>query len=272
MADLRRAAYLSFSVGGPRQVSKGLADATFAAKHMKLLDLTLPTPAENLALDEALLDAAEAGELGDEVLRLWESPRPVVVVGRSSRVAEEVNVPACQAASVPILRRASGGAAIVAGPGCLMVAVVLRYESREHLRMIDDAHRHVLGIVSRAVGSLVPGVEHCGTSDLAIGGRKFSGNSLRCKRDHFLYHGTLLYAFDLPLIEQFLKSPPRQPEYRARREHSAFVTNLNSSSESLRHSLAAEFGASEPLERWPTTRAQRFVTERYAHDHWNLQR
>lgn len=239
---------------------------------MKLLDLTLPTPAENLALDEALLDAAEAGELSEEVLRLWESPRPVVVVGRSSRVADEVNVPACEAAGMPILRRASGGAAIVAGPGCLMYAVVLRYDSREHLRMIDEAHRHVLGIVSRAVGALVPGVEHCGTSDLAIGSRKFSGNSLRCKRDHFLYHGTLLYDFDLLSIERYLKTPPRQPEYRARREHSAFVTNLQASAQKLRRALSAAFGASEPLERWPKPRMQRLVDERYGHVHWNLQR
>jgi len=70
---------------------------------MKLLDLTLPTPAENVALDEALLDAAEAGEINDEVLRLWESPTVAVVVGRSSRVEEEVNLVACQEAGIPIL-------------------------------------------------------------------------------------------------------------------------------------------------------------------------
>ena len=70
---------------------------------MKLLELTLPTPSENLALDEALLGAAEAGQL-DEVLRLWESVEPLVGVGRSSRVADEVNVEACRAAGVPILR------------------------------------------------------------------------------------------------------------------------------------------------------------------------
>ena len=40
---------------------------------MKLLDYTLPSAAENLALDEALLIAAEEGT-GGEVLRLWESP------------------------------------------------------------------------------------------------------------------------------------------------------------------------------------------------------
>ena len=59
---------------------------------MKLLDLTLPTPAQNLALDEALLDAAEAGDLPDEVLPLWEPPQPLVVVGRSSHVAAERHV------------------------------------------------------------------------------------------------------------------------------------------------------------------------------------
>ena len=62
---------------------------------MQLLDLTYPTPAENLACDEALLDEAEAGERADEVLRLWESPQPMVVVGRSSHVAAEVRRDEC---------------------------------------------------------------------------------------------------------------------------------------------------------------------------------
>lgn len=126
---------------------------------MKLLDLTLPTPAENLALDEALLDAAEAGELIDEVLRLWETAGPMVVLGRSSHAAEEVNLEACRAMNVPVLRRSSGGAAIVAGPGCLMYSVVLRYKGRQHLRMIDQVHEHVLGIVASAIAKFVPGVD-----------------------------------------------------------------------------------------------------------------
>ncbi len=40
---------------------------------MHLLDLTLDSPIENIALDEALLDAAEAApDENGEVLRLWE--------------------------------------------------------------------------------------------------------------------------------------------------------------------------------------------------------
>ena len=55
---------------------------------MRYLDLTLPTPAENLALDEALLEAAEQSGDPGETLRVWEPDEPMVVVGRSSRVAK----------------------------------------------------------------------------------------------------------------------------------------------------------------------------------------
>ncbi|HJT30886.1 MAG TPA: hypothetical protein VJ783_02385, partial [Pirellulales bacterium] len=88
---------------------------------MHLLELTLPTPAENLALDEALLDEAEqhAAAGTGECLRLWEPAHRLVVVGRSSCVSTEVRTDFCRRQGLPILRRSSGGAAIVSGPGCL---------------------------------------------------------------------------------------------------------------------------------------------------------
>jgi len=49
---------------------------------MRYLDLTLPTPAENLALDEALLEEAERAGRATETLRVWEPREPIVVVGR----------------------------------------------------------------------------------------------------------------------------------------------------------------------------------------------
>src|SRR5262245_49077408 len=239
---------------------------------MLLLDLTLPTAAENVALDEALLDAAEAGELDAEVLRLWESPTPLVVVGRSSQVSSEVELDACRAASVPILRRASGGTAIVAGPGCLMYAVVLRYAGREHLRLLDEAHRHVLSALADALKGVVGGVQQLGTSDLAVGRHKFSGNSVRCKRDHLLYHGTLLYDFDLAQVEQLLKMPPRQPDYRGSRPHRDFLANLGIPAQVLRNLLVSAFAAADLLRDWPRERTARLVAERYSRDAWNLER
>jgi len=243
---------------------------------MQRLHLTLDTPAQNIALDEALLEEAEAAGPDVEHLRIWESPTPLVVLGRSSR-GEEVDVDACRKCGIPVLRRASGGAAIVAGPGCLMYAVVLSHALRPEARGIHQSHDYVL---SRIVAALRPHdkqIAKAGTSDLVILPtsthelpRKFSGNSLRVKRTHLLYHGTLLYDFDLALISMCLRAAPRQPDYRQARDHAAFVTNLPLPPSALIAALDAAWPTSEPLANWPQDRVAELVHVRYCDPEWNL--
>jgi lipoate-protein ligase A len=239
---------------------------------MKLLDLTLDSPEENLALDEALLEEAEAGGLQTDLLRLWEQERPAVIIGRSSRYEQEVDVDFCEEHAIPVLRRCSGGASVVIGPGCLMYSVVLAYKQQPRLRMIDAAHQFVLGKVADAVRRHFPDSQLQGTSDLTIGGRKFSGNSLRCKRDHLLYHGTLLCDFDLSLISGALRTPPRQPAYREGRRHEAFVTNLRVQAPQLRVDLQDAWGADQHLDAWPQQAVRKLCAERYELESWHRQR
>jgi len=242
---------------------------------MQRLLLTLPTPEANLALDEALLDRAEATDPEAECLRVWESPMPIVVVGRSSRVGQEVNQQACSDRGIPVLRRSSGGAAIVAGPGCLMYAVVLSYKLRPQLRDIRQAHEFVLGKLVESLHPYVPSARLGGTSDLVMGNedsaaKKFSGNSLRAKRTHFVYHGTLLYEFDLSLIGACLRMPPRQPDYRQSRSHTDFVANLPLSRGMLEHLIMSAWPTTEESTDWPRDRVDQLVETRFSRDEWNL--
>ncbi len=258
---------------------------------MKLLELTLPTPEENLALDEALLDQAEAEEGASEVLRLWEPDRPMVVVGRSSKLAQEVKAEECARREIPVLRRSSGGTSIVAGPGCLMYAVVLSLNERPALRAIDHAHRFVLDRIAAALAPLTPPIRCRGTSDLVVGesekcpvgcgvendqpnsvARKVSGNSVRVKRDWLLYHGTLLYNFPIELIEACLPLPPREPDYRGGRSHRLFVANLPVSRDDLRRAMIAGWQADEPLANWPRERTSELVAQRYSLASWHADR
>jgi lipoate-protein ligase A len=246
---------------------------------MQRLNLTLPTPAENLALDEALLDLAEAENPDWEFLRLWESPQPMVVVGRSSRVHEEVYEAACREANIPILRRSSGGAAIVAGPGCFMYAVVLSYRLRPELKDIRRAHAYVLERLAASLGPLARrwgSIAHVGTSDLALveglsARRKVSGNSMRAKRTHLLYHGTLMYACDLSLIAKLLRMPPRQPEYRAARPHADFLTNLPLERQSLVEAIDRAWPTESEQTDWPRERVAGLVSERFSRESWNFE-
>ncbi len=244
---------------------------------MYFLPLTLPTPAENVALDEALLDACEAGEIAGNVLRVWESPEVYVVLGRSTDPKAEVNLAACQREGVPVFRRPSGGCTVVAGPGCLMYAVVLDFQTHPQLRAIDAAHRFVLNRFVEALAPLVQGVAIAGISDLAVpsfpaneaesspgeGFKKISGNALRLKRNHLLYHGTLLYDFPLELFGRLLAMPARQPNYRYDRSHAEFVTNLPLKRDELETSLVKIWGAHKQLTNWPQERLAQLVAEKY---------
>lgn len=196
---------------------------------MRFLDHSRRDPAENLALDEALLDEHEArasgAEAGDscEVLRIWESPVEFVVLGSASRIDDEVLRERCAAEGVPVLRRHSGGGTVLQGPGCLNYTLVLSLAARPALRNFTRSYRKILGATATALG---PGVAQRGISDLVSGEHKFSGNAQRRRAHTLLHHATILYDFDLARITALLAEPPRQPDYREHRPHADFITNL----------------------------------------------
>lgn len=235
---------------------------------MQLLQLSLATPVENVALDEALLDQAEAAGQPSELLRLWEAGRAAVIVGRSSVLADEVNLAACRRAEVEIVRRSSGGAAVVVGPGCLVYSLVLSYELRPEARFIDRAHELVLGRLAEFLAPLAGRVACAGTSDLAIDECKFSGNSVRCKRSHFLYHGTVLYEMPLEWIGELLLQPPRQPAYRRGRGHKQFVRHFPAPRAALCAAIAAAWSADETARAWPQERVAELVRSKYGRPAW----
>ena len=238
---------------------------------MQYLDLTLPSLAENLALDEALLLSAEVGE-SSEVLRFWEWPKPAVILGAGGRLAEDVNEAACLADRTSILRRASGGGTVLLGTGCLLFSLVLAYERSPVLREVRSSYRYILGRVGAALDGLVPEVGQAGTSDLAVRGLKFSGNAQQRKRRFLLHHGTLLYHFDLASVQRYLHLPRRQPDYRRGRDHGAFLMNLPAEAGELKARLRTAWEASEAAGPWPRHEVRRLVEEKYLQRAWIFRR
>jgi lipoate-protein ligase A len=178
--------------------------------------------AANLALDELSLDQQKEG------LRFWECSQPVVVVGRGGRIEEQVRVEACEADEVEILRRSSGGGAVLLGPGCLNYSLVSSLERRPRWRNVRQSFCEILGWMADVLGADI-----CEPSDLAWQGRKVSGNSQRRTASALLHHGTLLYDFDPELASRYLLEPKRQPEYRRRRTHAQFLGNLPLSAQEI---------------------------------------
>ena len=234
---------------------------------MLFLDLTLATLAENLALDEALLLEAEGGA-GGEVLRFWEWPEPAVVLGSGGRLAEDVDQAACCADGVSIGRRSSGGGTVLLGKGCLCYSLILSSDCAPALREIRSSYIYILGRISDALAGIVPGIACAGTSDLAVDGRKFSGNSQQRKRRFLLHHGTLLYHCDFGRTGRYLRLPARQPDYRRGRDHESFLTNLPAHDRELRNRLRTVWQAGTPAVAWPEDVVGRLCREKYTRAEW----
>jgi len=238
---------------------------------LKLIDLPPTPPAENLAIDEVLLDQCEAGT-GGETLVFWEPRETFVVVGYANKVATEVNAPACEKKGIPIFRRCSGGGTVVQMPGGLNYSLILRITETGPTRNITAANQFIMEKNRAAIARLVPAAEVSvrGHTDLCLGDVKFAGNSQRRRKHFLLFHGTLLLNCDLKLISELLQMPSLQPDYRASRPHSDFVTNLNLPAAQVKAALAKEWNVDEEVKQVPLEEISKLAREKYSTREWNF--
>ena len=234
---------------------------------MRLLDLSFESPAENLACDEALLEELDEG-IGTPTLRFWESPVHFVVLGYSNRIDAEVNRAECARRGIPILRRSSGGGTVLQGPGCLNYNLTLPIA--DETASITATNNFVMQRHRDAMTALLGReVQIQGCTDLTIGPRKFSGNAQRRKSRALVFHGCFLLNFDLEVIEAALSHPPKEPEYRGRRSHRDFLTNLEIPSEEVKRVLIKVWSAIEAVSAPRRIRIEVLVTQRYGNRDWN---
>ena len=243
-------------------------------KPLLRLDLSLPSPAENLAADEALLDWCESGP-GAEILAFWEPRATFVVVGYANKIAREVNTTACESREIPIFRRCSGGGTVVQMPGGLNYSLILRITEGGPLGSITSANRFIMEKNRAALATLIPQLSTLsqitvqGHTDLCLGNLKFSGNSQRRRKNYLLFHGTLLLDCDLKLIGQLLQMPSLEPDYRAHRAHEEFVTNLKLPAAAIKTALANAWKAEETLQVLPWQAITELAREKYSTPEWN---
>ncbi len=147
-----------------------------------------------------------------------------VVLPRSREPQREVYLQACERDHVPVVRRPSGGGAVVLGPGVVTVSALAPLSGP---RNTSQLFVRFCGLVSRALQRLgVPPLELRGVSDLCLGDRKLVGSSLRLLLHSVLFQASVLVEADLSLLDRYLPFPSRAPDYRQGRPHRDFVTTL----------------------------------------------
>jgi lipoate-protein ligase A len=183
------------------------------AHDVRLIVSTSDDVYENLAAEEALLDAAPAGP----VVFIYRNA-PAVVIGKNQNPWRECAVGHLDALGVRLARRISGGGTVYHDPGNLNVACILPRAAYRREEVLD---LYINGLARAGVKAEITG----GTS-LAVTGRKVSGNAFCFRRDHVLHHGTLLWGADLERLRAVLTPDHPEVETRAVASNPMPVVNL----------------------------------------------
>lgn len=210
---------------------------------MQCADVSFKTAGENILFDECLLKLAESGRSG-EMLRFWEFARPFIVLGKIGKVDDDVIRERAVQDGIKVYRRFSGGGTVLQGKGCLNYTLILSKKKHPVLNDLKKSYGFILGMIVETLKDLNIRAAYFPISDIALidSKKKFSGNAQKRARQYICQHGTLLYNFDLSLINRYLQMPKDIPEYRAGRDHKNFVTNINIDPAGFKVLLMRRFG------------------------------
>ena len=186
------------------------------------------SPYFNLAFEEFLFVEKDKSE--DEIYLIFYENNDSVILGKNLVKSKEVYI---HKKLPPVIRRASGGGSVVHFHGNLNYCLIINTKVYPEFVSISQSYETILKCVARGLSRIKGNfqIKPMGISDLCIenlqGSKKISGNSQARKRNWLLHHGTILYnAKNIAKISQFLRHPPKEPEYRNSRPHTEFLVRF----------------------------------------------
>ena len=154
----------------------------------------------------------------------WIPDQVYVVLGRSNQPETSVYLDRIKQDEVTLIKRPSGGEAVVLTPSMIVIACTDQKEAYE--RSVDFFARCNNIIISALTDLGVENLGQRGISDISSGSHKILGSSMFKAPDRLFYHAVLNVS-ELPgTIAWYLKHPTREPDYRGGRDHTKFVTSL----------------------------------------------
>ena len=181
------------------------------ARPVRVIDTGLRGGRQNVAFDQALIEAHEQGRI-PETIRFLRF-RPAALIGLHQFLSHEVRLAFCAAHGIEVGRRITGGGGLYLDEGQIGWELVL--ERRRLGGDLNDIAARICSAAAAGLRRLGVAAEFRPRNDLEIGGRKVSGTGGVIEGRTLFFLGTLLVDFDATRMIEALKVPA---EKLARRE------------------------------------------------------
>lgn len=172
----------------------------------RLLDLPPMTAAENMALDEVLLEIRGQGRSTDTLRFLQFSPA-AALVGFHQSVQEEIRLDYCRAQGIEVNRRITGGGGLLFDESQIGWEVICAKEFFG-VRIPNAAlFRRMCEPTVTALRALGLDAAFRPRNDIEVAGRKITGTGGTESDSAFMFQGTLLVDFDVETMLKCLRVP-----------------------------------------------------------------
>ncbi len=257
--------------------------------HWRLLEDGAESAAWNMAVDEAVLTLLPRG--GVPTLRLYAWTRPTLSLGYFQPAAD-VDRAACAARGIDVVRRPTGGRAVlhanevtyaVVAPLELFPAGVSASYRRISAALIGAVRALGLDAAlerSHRRATSAACFEAPGFAELKVGGKKAIGSAQTRTRDACLQHGSIPLTFDAAALAAALGLP--EGAARALKRQAAGLNDVSETEiapEAVRRALSEAFATSFEAELIPAklrpeerALAQRLAADKYASLDWSARK
>jgi len=187
----------------------------------RYLPYAVNTGAENMAVDEAIMRALATGAVKQPTLRFYGWDPPTLSLGYAQSFSKEVDEEACRRAGIDIVRRPTGGRAVL--HQYELTYAVVAPEDEEHVQgtiiesYLKISQALLFGFQSLGVPAVM--VEHGNMAglgsaacfdapswyELVVDGRKLVGSAQVRKDGVMLQHGSIILHFDAALLFSLLR-------------------------------------------------------------------
>ena len=238
-------------------------------KQIRVLETGCNPGAWNMALDEALL--TNLVDHDTPILRLYGWQPPCVSIGYFQSMEEEVDVLKCINMGVDVVRRITGGGAVLHEFELTYTFITKNYPAN-----ILESYHLICEPVVLCLDRLGYSARYVPLNDIVVVNKKVSGNAQTRKNNILLQHGTILLAVDVEKMFSMLKVPSEKIKDKMIKDVKARVTGINRSFEdvasNLKESFAEIFGSqiiTDTLNSKEKEDTEKLVIEKYSSRQWN---